>query len=56
MVGAANRYERRDQRQVRSCQPLSAEILARAKQIIYADLGKRGAATRQAQRNGNGHA
>ncbi len=48
----AGRWERRDQRQIRTCQPLSAELLARA----AAELGRRGAEARRRAKNGNGRA
>ena len=48
----AHRYEKRNTQQIRSSQPLSATLLARA----AAELGRRGAIARQRQARRNGHA
>lgn len=55
------RYQRRNEAQVRNCQPVSQALLDRCRPIILAEFGHAGGiasakARRQAQRRHNGHA
>ena len=43
----AGRWERRNELQVRTCQPLSAELLERARAIVLTEMARKGWQTRQ---------
>jgi hypothetical protein len=50
----ATRYQRRNEKQIRNCQPVSQALLDKCRPIILAELGRRGAAARARQQHRNG--